>query len=185
MSQRGDIRDAIKDLLITPAIAQVGVRIFTNRMRKLYPEELPAIVIYTRSEAAEIYVAAPREYKRTMKVAIEIFDKFDESAQTDLDDTVDDRLDEIAEIVEQRLFGNETLDGKCSDITFSDLENDYLPDGAQPIGALRLIYDVEYYTLAPKETTGLDAFETAHVETLIQPDNGQDKAVDDIALPQI
>lgn len=185
MSQRGDIREAIKAALTTPPISGIGTRVFTNRMRKVYPDEMPAVVIYTKSESAEIYIAAPREYKRTMKVAIEVFDKFDDAGETTLEDDVDDRLDALAEQIEQRLYKDETLGGKVSDLKFSDSESDFMPEGEQPIGALRMTFDVEYFVLAPIEQTGLDAFETAHVETTIQPDTGQDPAVDDIELPQI
>ena len=95
MTKRQTIRNKIKTILTTPAIAAIGPRVFTNRMRKVFPEELPCIIIYSKSESAEITVAAPRQYKRVMKLAIEIIDKWDESAEATLDDTLDDRLDEI------------------------------------------------------------------------------------------
>lgn len=182
---RTDIRTAIKVLLTETPIAAIGGRVFTNRGRKLFPEELPAIIIYTKSESAEIYVEAPREYRRTMKLAIEVFDKYDTGAETTMEDSVDDRLDAIADEIEQRIFRDETLDGDVSDIKLSDIEADYMPEGEQPIGALRLTFDVEYFTLAPVDQPNLDAFETAHIETKVTPDNGQDAAVDEIELPQI
>ena len=154
-------------------------------MRKVFASELPCIVVYSRTESAEINVAAPREYKRTLKMAVEIIDKFDDVSENTLDDAVDDRLDEIAEEVEQRLMRNETLDGLASDLILSDTEIDFNPEGEQPTGAARLTFDIEYNTLAPIEQLNLDAFETAHIEYKIQPDTGQDSAEDDIELPQI
>jgi len=184
MTKRQTIRNKIKTILTTPAIAAIGPRVFTNRMRKVFPEELPCIIIYSKSESAEITVAAPRQYKRIMKLAIEIIDKWDESAEATLDDTLDDRLDEIATEVEKRLYRNETLDGEVIDLLFSDIETDFVPEGEQPVGAMRLTFDVEYNVDAPDEQPGLDAWETAHAEFTIQPDGGQEKAVDDIELPQ-
>lgn len=184
MTKRQTIRNKIKTLLTTPAIAAVGARVFTNRMRKVFPEELPCIIIYSKSESAEITVTAPRQYTRTMKLAVEIIDKWDESAQSNLDDTVDDRLDEIATEVEKRLYRNETLDNEVVDLLFSDIETDFDPTGEQPVGAMRLTFDVLYNVDAPDEQPNLDAFETAHVEYTTQPDGGQEKAVDDIELPQ-
>lgn len=182
---RTDIRTAILTLLTETPIPAIGSRVFTNRSRKLFPEELPAIVIYSKSESAEIYIEAPREYKRTLKLAIEIFDKYDTGGETTLEDSVDDRLDAIADEIEQRIFRNETLDGDVSDIKLSDMESDYMPEGEQPIGAMRLTFDVEYFTYAPVDQPNLDAFERAHIETKVPPDLGQDAAVDDVELPQI
>jgi hypothetical protein len=185
-SQRKLIRDKVAALLLAGGgISGIGTRIFTNRMRKVFASELPCIVIYSRTESAEINVAGPREYKRTLKMAIEIIDKYDDVSEDTLDDAVDDRLDEIAEEVEQRLMRNETLDGLAADLILSDTEIDFNPEGEQPTGAARLTFDVEYNTLAPIEQLGLDAFEQAHVEYTLQPDNQQEKAVDDIDLPQI
>lgn len=185
MTKRQAIRDKVKALLTTPAIAQVGARVYTNRMRKVYPEELPCIVIYSKSESAEINVAGPREYKRTMKLAVEIIDKYGDPSDTTLEDSVDDRLDEIAAQVEQRLYRNETLDGEVSDLLFSDIETDFVVEGEQPVGAMRLTFDVEFIIEAPDTQPNLDAFEIAHVEILTQPDAGQEKTVDDIELPQV
>lgn len=184
MTKRQAIRNKIKTLLTTPVIAAIGTRVYTNRMRKVYAEELPCVIIYSKSESAEITVAAPRQYTRTMKLAVEILDKWDESSQTSLDDTVDDRLDEIANEIEKRLYRNETLDGEVIDLIFSDIEADFDPAGEQPIGVMRLTFDVQYNVDAPDEQLDLDPWETAHVETTIQPDNDQEKAVDDIELPQ-
>lgn len=151
--QREGIRDALATLL-AGITGVVGVH--NNRTRRLFPEELPAILIYTKSETAEIAIVAPREYLRTMKLAIEVVAK--------ADDELDETLDDICEAIETRIFRNETLNGLVSDLKYSDTEIDFVPDGEQPVGAARLTFDCEYYTLAPDEQPNLDDWETSHIE---------------------
>ncbi len=184
-SKREEIRAAV--LAILEGISQVTTgsgdaaisRIYTNRAKKLWPNELPAILIYTRSEASEIGVAAPRAYKRIMKLAIEIVCKGAEESN------FDDTIDTISEDVEQRIFRNETLNGLVSDILLSDTEMDYVMEGDQPIGAAVLTFNVEYWTDAPIEQPDLDDFTTVHSEITPQPQvEDTAPAIDDLTLEQ-
>lgn len=173
--QRQEIRDKVVELLT--GIAEVNERVFPNRARRLFEEELPAILVYTKSETGEIGVQAPREYKRTLKLAIEIVAKADEDLDNDLDD--------IAKEIETRLFRNETLDGLVSDVQYSDTEIEFEPEAQVPVGAARLTFDVEYWTEAPDEIPDLDDFEKAHIETL--PEGATDDtepAVDDLDMTE-
>ena len=173
--QRKLIREAMVQLLT--GIEGIGDRVFESRARRLFPEELPAILVYTKSETAEIWVQGAREYKRTMKLAIEVLAKADEN--------VDDTIDDLCQEIEQRIFRKETLDGVTSDVKYSDTDIDFEPDAETPICAARLTFDCEYYTEAPEEQFGLDDFETAHVET--KPAGSTDDtepAKDDLEMEQ-
>jgi len=179
MSDRKDIREKVFDILSTPAITGVA-SVFKNRQARLAPEELPAIIIYTKSESAEISNVAPREYKRTMKMAVDV-------AKIDVSTVLtDDFLDDAAEEIEQRLFQNETLDGLASDLFLSDTEIDFITDAENEIGLLRLTFDVIYYTKAPIEQPGLEAFERYEAEIrLPTATDDTPKDIDQTELPQV
>lgn len=172
---RKQIRAAFKQLLT--GISGVNSNVFASRSRQVWPEELPAILVYTRTETAEIYIDAPREYKRTLQLAVEIIAKGDEN--------VDEALDNLCQEVERRVFQDETLNDLVSDTILSDTEIDFVPDGEQPVGAARITFNVEYFSLAPEEKDGLDDFLRAHIETLPVPSTDDtEPAEDDLDLPQ-
>lgn len=172
---RKQIRAAVAQLL--QGISGVGSRVFESRSRQVWPEELPAILVYTRTETAEIFNESPREYKRTLQLAVEVIAKGDEN--------VDDTLDDLCQEIEHRIFQDDTLDNLVSDTILSDTEIDFVPDGEQPVGAARITFNVEYFTLAPEEQEGLDDFLRAHIETTPVPSTEDtEPAVDDVDLPQ-
>lgn len=117
-------------------------------------EETPCILVYTKSESAEEWVAAPREYRCTLKLVIEaVAINFTSEGKS-----VDDFLDEMSEQIRQRLFRNETLDGLASDTKLSDTEIDFITDAEDEIGVCRTTFDVQYTEMAPIEQEGLDDF---------------------------
>lgn len=149
---------AAKGLLCLNTPAQD--RIYTNRFRSL-PEwlasgasALPAIVIYTINETVEISVDAPKEYRRRMEMAIEIVVSRGEAKHPG----ADDRLDDIAELVEQWVFRNPALGlTEHDDVTFGDHpsslirdENAPINEGGSDIAAKRLVFEVTYYQDAPE-----------------------------------
>lgn len=173
--QRTEIRNAIVTLLSGISGVQ---QVYPSQTRRLYAAELPAILVYTKSEAAEIFIEAPREYKRTMKLAIEVVAKAGE------EDDLDNTLDDICKEIETRIFRNETLNGLVSDLKYSDTEIDFVPDGDQPVGAGRITFDCEYFTLAPEEQVALDDWSKAHVEMLPEGaiEDDTEPAKDDLTL---
>lgn len=178
MSERKDIRAKVATILSTPAIAGVAA-VFKNKQTRISPPEMPAIIIYTKSESAEVSIAAPREYKRILKLAVDVA-CIDTSATL-----VDDFLDDTAAEIEQRLFRNETLDGLASDLFLSDTEIDFITDSENEIGLCRLTFDVIYYTKAPVEQLNLEPFERYNAEYKLPvstPTTPQD--IDETELPQ-
>lgn len=157
--QRQLIRKKVADLLSTPPIPLVkGVHV--SRQVRVSADETPCILIYTKSESADEWVAAPREYKCTLKLVVEACAiNFTSEGKS-----VDDLLDELSEQIRQRLFQNETLDGLASDTKLSDTEIDFITDSEDEIGVCRTTFDVTYSEASPKEQSGLDNFETYHAE---------------------
>lgn len=177
--ERKLIREKVAAILGTPAITGV-LAVFQNRQARVAPEEMPCILVYTKSESAEEAIAAPRQYRRTLKLVVEIV-RMDVSA-TD----VDDFLDTVADEIEQRLFQNETLDGLASDTKLSDTEIDFITDSENEVGFCRLTFDVTYWTQAPREQPNLDAFERYHSDIKVSPSTPTTVPMkDDTELPQV
>lgn len=141
MHQRQVIRDKMVSLLIGKTSA--GLKVFSNRSLVNLEENLPAICIYTRSENSSEWGHAPRTLKRVVQIAIEII-----GAQT-TDTSLEDVLDEIAQVVELELCRDDTLVGTVEDCILSGTEFQSDDTGAVPIGSVRLSYDVTYLTDMP------------------------------------
>lgn len=100
MHHRQRIRQHTKAIL-QAAIPDMAEKIFTSRAKPVDFQNLPAIVIYTRNEPAEIFSDAPKQYLRKTRLNVEIL-------AAGIDDA-DDKLDEIAEKVELAIMANEQL----------------------------------------------------------------------------
>lgn len=146
--QRKVIREAMASMLVNqgPWLDKV----FTNRMRMLSARpnprsdrsQLPALIIYTRNEKAEIFNVAPREYKCSIDVIIEIV--------TDASDDVDDLLDSMAETVERILGRDDTIAGTADDCVYTGTDMTIVDDKVErAIGAVALTFQATYYRNAP------------------------------------
>jgi hypothetical protein len=190
-TQRKKIRQAIKALLLdnTPA----GARVWTNRPNPLSQRpgqqsassQLPAILIYTRSEDSEVFNESPRQYKRTVEVVVEI--------AAAMNDDIDDTLDDYAQTVENLIL----LDDRLG--TDPDDAGEYVADGTEltrssmtivdggeiPIGAAILSFDVMYYTFHPADAEPeLDDFEIASINYNLSGDQDEADQAKDVIYPE-
>ena len=172
-AERKAIRQAMASLLVGKTAA--ADRVFANRTAPLWEAELPAIIVYTRSEASRILDAAAKRYERTVSLSVECV------AQAVND--VDDVLDDMAEAIEQAVAADDTLAGTASDVEVTSTELEVVETGEKPMAALRLNFAARYVKYAPPELP-LDAFETAQVEYDV-PVHGNVDAADTVELPQV
>lgn len=140
-----------------------GDRVFENRVRTLWNNEFPCISVYTESESVSLWAeAGPREYQRRLIVRCEIIDKADED--------IDDRLDDLGEIVERLMHQDHVLGPKSGfaeelveDIILTD-RSYTLDSGAETVfGSLILSFEMPYYTL-PVRDLDLDKGSADHVQ---------------------
>lgn len=140
MHPRARIRHAAAALL-KGVVPEVGDRVHPGRLSRLDEEDLPAILVYTRSEDVERDPGDPDGYaptRRRLALYIEIV----AMARED----VDDRLDTIAGAVEAAMPGL-VVDGMRLDrVDYEGMETGIEIDGRMPIGAQRLDYAVTYLT---------------------------------------
>jgi hypothetical protein len=155
MHQRKLIRQEIVDLL-TAGVALVSGRVYKSRTRQIWPEEMPCIAVYTRSDDAETRNAAPREYVRTVAVAVEVMAK--------LDDDLDDTLDDVCEQVETVLFANEFILNGTAQVILADTQITLTAEGDSQHGSAIITVEATYYQDAPEDISGaLDDLKTIGV----------------------
>jgi hypothetical protein len=167
--QRKQIRDAVLARLRTDLVSDFADRIYGNRFRTLFPQNLPALLVYTAAdpETAEISVEAPREYKRTLRLSIEIVVK--------ADDSLDDALDALAEKVENSVFKDETFGGTCADTILSETAMDLLSEGEKPIGGMKITLEMPYSQRLPADAgdDDLDDLNTGNVKIDLSQNGAQ------------
>lgn len=138
--RRKQIRQAAVTALKAAAIAGVGNSVFPNRVKRLWMDHYPCILVYTRNESARPLNITDRKLERKLQLAIEARAMVNE----DLDDTLDDLADAIEAVVDaEDDFGlYQFVSGSV--LTGTELALD--EDKAQPIGGIRLTFEVTYVT---------------------------------------
>jgi hypothetical protein len=178
-SQRKIIRNAVINALKAGGTV-AGTRVFGNRSRPVFAKEIPCIIVYTKNEPVEESGSGPREYKRSLALAIELL------SQAADEDTLDDVLDDFADQVETIMFADETFGGVASDTVLGETESDILTDGEKPTGVLKINFTLPYYDRKPADSqgSGLDDFKTADIKFDVAPKDGQIESEDTINIPQ-
>ena len=187
--RRQDIRKKIREILIGKTIA--GTRVFTNQAAPTWVEDLPVILIYPRSESAELFNQAPRELKREIQMVIEIVASGSEEPNAEDKDTVEDILDEMSTLIECEMARDETLENLADMSILTSTDFDFAGEGAKPIGSARLVYNIVYYEASPAvagKVAGVSPFTKIHADYKVGHHNespdAQIEADDDIAIPQ-
>jgi len=170
MSQRKIIREKIRDLLLDKTTC--GTKVFENRMDQWWPENLPAISIYTRNETAEIWNVAPRKYKRRLSLSIEIVAK--------ASGNVDDSLDLICDEVEAVMHGDDTLGGTCDDVVYQSTSISIVEDGEKLFSVARMDYEISYASYHGVNPATLPEIKKHHYELK----SGESKIESDITLEE-
>jgi hypothetical protein len=136
------VRKLIRDNVTTTltGLSTTGSNVFQTRLFSLGENKLPAICIYTKSEAVEyVTITRPRTQIRTLDVAVEFFVKGTAN--------VDDAIDAVALEIEEALYADPTRGGNAKDTKITDFEADYNSDGEQSVGVGRFTISVDYATL--------------------------------------
>jgi hypothetical protein len=163
--QRQLIREAVKAALVAQTGAPpayptaAGAHVYETRMVPFRKLELPAIAVYALEESVDpdSKNSAPRELSRTLQLAIE--------GAAEAVDNIDDTLDSLAQQIERVMHADTTLSGTASDSILSDTSIDIADDGKKPLGVVRLVYTVTYYSYVPEaEDNPLDDLNTVHVD---------------------
>jgi len=177
--ERKNIRHELVALLKRKKTS-AGNNVFSSRSTPVWQENLPAIMIYPRTEDVEKSSESPRQYKHTLIMA------FDLVADGRDDDAAADKMDELDEQVQRILGVDETLNCLVNEISLISSEFDYEERGQKSIMSMTLVYEIEYYVFSPKDRRDQDVKDftsiTANwdIGTANDPDH---EATDDITLP--
>lgn len=134
---RKQIRDAVESTL-TGGVALVSGRVYGSRVYPLTKEKLPAIAVYTTSEASGIMTMGLRTLMRELSLNVDVY--------VSVNDTFDDNVDAICIQIEEAIAANYTLGGLSKDTILVSTEVDYDGETENPVGVARLTYTVQYVT---------------------------------------
>lgn len=135
------IRKQIREYFGTQltGLTTTGANVFESRVYPMQSAKLPALLIYTTSEASEeSSFSKKRVMDRTVNVQVEGFVR----TIANFDDT----LDLIAEEVEIALLDDPTLGGLAINTVLASTEATYSGDSEQPVGTIILTFEVHYRT---------------------------------------
>ena len=133
---RQQIREKIGTTLT--GLTTTGSNVYESRVYPLANINLPALVIYTKSETSEpIVIGTNRVMSRELSVIVEGYVK----ATSNFDDTIDT----ISKEVEAAIAADRTLDGLSKDCYLESTEIEYTGEGEKPLGYVSLTFITNYY----------------------------------------
>ena len=136
------VRKSIRDNITTTVtgLTTTGSSVFQTRLFPLGSAKLPALCVYTKSEAITINtITPPRQQVRNLDVMIEAYVKGTSS--------IDDTLDTISVEIEEALATDLTRGGFARDTRVTNFEVEYDGEGDQSIGVARFTIAVDYVRL--------------------------------------
>jgi len=128
------LRDRIRDL-----VPELGGRVWTNRGPALEPEEMPCCVVWSTTMESTPLDEAPLAYSNACTIIVQVY--VTEGAKAD--DGIDDRLDDMVELVANVLKREDTLQGCVSSLRLQRTDRSAEYKDAV-FGEERLTYTVTY-----------------------------------------
>lgn len=144
------VRKTIREYFGTQltGLTTTGANAFESRIYPMQSAKLPAILIYTTTESSEEQAfSSKRVQNRLLSVEVQGFVR----AISNFDDT----LDLIAKEVEVAILDDPTLGGLAINTELTSTQADYSGDGEQPVGTIRLTFDVQYRTETGQPETAI------------------------------
>ena len=134
------VRQQIREYFGTnlTGLTTTGSNVFESRVYPLDNTRLPALLIYTKSEASEpIVIGTDRVMSRELSVVVEGYVK----STTNFDDTIDT----ISKEVEEAIAADRTLGGLAKDTYLESTEIEFNSEGEKPLGFVSLTFISNYY----------------------------------------
>ena len=133
---RQQIREQIGTTLT--GLTTTGSNVFQSRVYQLEDSNLPALLIYTKSEESEpVVIGSNRLLERNLTVAVECYVK----ATTNFDDTVDT----ICKEVEAAIAADTTINSLAKDAFLESTVIEFNAEGEKPVGYATLSFNINYY----------------------------------------
>ena len=133
---REQVRNAVVSVLTTAAVATT---ISKSRVWPIPAGSNSVVLVYTNTESIpQTTLTYPRKFDREMNLIIECVAR-------DIS-TLDDRLDDLCEAVEDAIGADNTLGGVVKDCVLTDTQITLDSTGDAPIGSARMQFRVLYRT---------------------------------------
>jgi len=137
------LRKRIRDAVVTAltGLASTGPRVYPTRVYPIQPGALPALCVYTLSEASEVHSMGPdRALLRQLDLVVQAVAK--------VNDTLDDTLDQICLEVEGAIGTAPTLGGLCYDCTLASTRITVEGEGEKETGSAVMVFSLRYRSRA-------------------------------------
>ena len=144
------VRKTIREYFGTQltGLTTTGANAFESRVYPMQSAKLPALLIYTTTESSEEQAfSSKRVQNRLLSVEVQGFVR----ATSNFDDT----LDLIAKEVEVAILDDPSLGGLAINTQLTSTQADYSGEGEQPVGTIRLTFDVQYRTETGQPETAI------------------------------
>ncbi len=142
VNRRKAIREKVIELLQNAEISGIGDKVFSGQVRRLWADEVPCILVYTRSEPARPAGTTPTQYRRDLLLAVEVV----YPANSGLEDALDDTCAAIETVIATQEADSDPLEGEVADIQQVGTEISLSGEGEKQVGAARITYQVAYFT---------------------------------------
>ena len=137
---RQQIRERVGTVLT--GLTTTASRVYQSRVYALADTELPALLIYTKSEdSLPLVMHTDRVMERELSLVVECYAK----ANSNFDDTIDT----ISKEVEEAIAADTTLNSLAKDIYIQSTEIEFNAEGESPVGYATLTFLTTYHV---KET---------------------------------
>lgn len=133
---RKQIRDRVENILRGATHATGGV--FASRVYPLTQAKLPALTIYTGSEASGLQSMGAKTLARDLSLIVDAYVR--------VTDTFDDDVDALCVQVEEIIAADYTLNGLAKNTVLSSTEIDFDAEAERPVGVARMTYTIRYVT---------------------------------------
>lgn len=172
---RRQILENIQDAIGNEVIDRRSV--FINRGIDADANELPVININSISEDVSRFDQNPKTYKRNFQFTIECLVGGDTFQQ------VHERIEDITEMVEQLIEGDNRLNSIRMETNLNRIEFEYESEGEAPIGNSILYYSVERSEPAETDPDKLRTLRDIHIEWKLTGDTNENQvdALDEIS----
>ena len=142
---RQQIRDRIVSVLKSNALL-VRRRVFSSRVYALTEKDLPAITVYTGSEASALQTIGVKTSARIVSVEVDIYVRGTNNFDND--------VDAIAVQIEEAIANDFNVNGLAKSAVLTATDINFSGEAEQPVGSAKLTFDVRY-------DTAIDDVETA------------------------
>lgn len=134
---RKQIRDRFESILGTGVTLATG-GVFASRVYPLTQAKLPALTVYTGSEASSLQTMGSKTLARDLSLIVDAYVR--------VTDTFDDEIDALCVQVEETVAADYTLNGLAKNTVLTSTEIDFDGEAERPVGVARMTYTIRYVT---------------------------------------